>query len=101
MAFNIIVRDEVWADVQAAIEWYESKTTGLGERFFTSFEKTFAEIVKNPDHYLYITKNVRRSTIAKFPYSIHYIKKDNTLVVLGVIHRKRSNAFLRKRFRGQ
>ena len=76
-----------------------AKSAGLGERFVISFEKAVAKLIKNPEHYMYITQNVRRCTINQFPYNIHYTQKGNTIIILGVIHRKRSNAFLHRRFK--
>jgi toxin ParE1/3/4 len=101
MVFSVVVREAVWDDVDEAIEWYEEKSKGLGERFIASFEATLSKIIKNPLHYLFITKDVRRCTLKRFPYNIHFVIKENTIVILGVIHRKRSNAYLRRRFRGK
>lgn len=99
MGFNLLLRSEVEEDLEQAIGWYESKSPGLGKRFFTSFEETLSKIMQHPEHYRYITKPVRRCVISKFPYAIHYLQTDNTILVLGVIHRNRSNAFKKKRFR--
>lgn len=97
MAFNIVVRSDVWIDIESAIDWYEHEVIGLGQRFFNSFEQAKIKIVNNPYYYSFITKYVRRCPIKKFPYSILYVVEDDTIYVLAVIHRRRSNAYIRKR----
>lgn len=96
MAFNIVVRSDVWIDIESAIDWYEHEVTGLGQRFFQSFEQAKIKIVTNPYYYAFITKYVRRCPIKKFPYSILYVVEEDNIYLLAVIHRRRSNAYIRK-----
>jgi plasmid stabilization system protein ParE len=70
---------------------------GLGERFFKNFETTKEKLAIHPNHYSLITNEVRRCPIKKFPYSILYIIEEEKIIILAIIHRKRSNAFIRKR----
>jgi hypothetical protein len=70
MVFSVIIRTTVWDDVIDAVDWYEEESPGLGERFFKSFEETKDRIIKNPFHYFYITKEVRRCPFKKFPYRV-------------------------------
>lgn len=35
----------------------------------------------------------------KFPFNIHYVVEDNDIIILGLVHVKRSNAFIRRRLR--
>ncbi|MBP6686286.1 MAG: type II toxin-antitoxin system RelE/ParE family toxin [Lacibacter sp.] len=97
MAFKIVVRSDVWIDVESAIDWYNHEVTGLGQRFFQSFEQAKIKIVANPYHNSFVTKQVRRCPVKKFPYSVLYVVEEDTIYVLAVIHRRRSNAYIRKR----
>ncbi|MBX9783285.1 MAG: type II toxin-antitoxin system RelE/ParE family toxin [Chitinophagaceae bacterium] len=99
MVFNVLIRNSVWEDVVDAVDWYEEESPGLGERFFRGFEETKDRVLKNPFHYFFVTKEVRRCPFNKFPYSILYIAEPGTIVILAVIHRKRSNAFIRRKLR--
>ena len=99
MVFNIIVRSDVWIDVESAVDWYEHESNGLGQRFFQSYEKATTKILTNPYHYSYITKHVRRCPVKKFPYSVLYIVEENNIYLLAVVHRRRSNAYIRKRIK--
>ncbi|MEQ1797593.1 MAG: type II toxin-antitoxin system RelE/ParE family toxin [Lacibacter sp.] len=99
MAFNFIVRSDVWTDVESAVDWYNHEIKGLGQRFFQSFEQATIQIITNPFHYTFITKNVRRCPVKKFPYSVLYLVEENNIHILAVIHRRRSNAYIRKRIK--
>lgn len=99
MAFSVIVRNDVLTDIKSAVDWYNHELNGLGQRFFLSFEQSTNQITRNPFHYTFITKHVRRCPVRKFPYSILYIVEGNDIYILAVIHRRRSNAYIRKRIK--
>lgn len=100
MAFDVVFHLDASADLTKAILWYESKSTGLGKRFFLHFEEALLKISNHPDHYGFIiAKLVRRCVMKKFPYAVHYLHQDHRIYILGVYHIKRSNAFKRKRLR--
>jgi hypothetical protein len=42
---------------------------------------------------------VKRVLLKKFPYKLFYTYTENTVIILGVTHAKRSNAYLRKRLK--
>jgi len=51
MAFNVLVKPIVYADLDEAIDWYEHKVKGLGKRFLLQVEKARQQIQLNPYHY--------------------------------------------------
>ncbi len=99
MAFKIVVKPIVWFDLEEAITWYENERQGLGEQFFNNFEDAKEKIEINPNRYRNIIPGVKRILIKKFPYKIFYIISDNTILIIGLTHAKRSNAFVRKRLK--
>jgi toxin ParE1/3/4 len=99
MAFKIVIKPIVFSDAEEAVVYYEKKLPGLGRRFYTSFLSALNEIQLKPSTFSYIKKPVRRHLIKKFPYKIFYLTADDSIIVIGVSHAKRSNAFVRKRLR--
>lgn len=95
MAFKIIVKPIVLWDLEEAITWYESERSGLGWDFFIHFEEAKERVLANPNAYQIIIPGIRR----KFPYKIFYTISENTIFLIGLIHAKRSNAFIRKRLK--
>ena len=99
MAFKIVVKPIVFSDVEEGVLYYEKKSPGLGERFYNGFLSAVNEIQLNPFTFSYIKQPVRRHLIKKFPYKIFYLITDDSIVVIGVSHAKRSNAFVRRRLK--
>ena len=99
MAFRIIIKPIVWFDLEQAITWYEKQKIGLGRKFFYKFEEGIERIIANPYAYKNITSEVKRALLKNFPYKIFYAISENEILIIGVFHSKRSNAFVRKRVR--
>ncbi|HVC97211.1 MAG TPA: type II toxin-antitoxin system RelE/ParE family toxin [Pirellulales bacterium] len=71
-------------------DWYERRSEGLGERFMASVEETFLRIRKNPGIYLVVHDEMRRAPVAHFSYGVFYSVEQDTIVVHGVLHDRRS-----------
>ena len=99
MAFDLIIKPIVWFDLNEAIEWHEKESPGLGKRFFKSFEKTKENILRPPATYPNITPQVKRILIKNFPYKVFYTISEKKIFIIGVVHSKRSNAFIRKKLK--
>ena len=72
-----------------AVEWYESRSKGLGLRFTDEIDSTIERIKLNPELYPSIVEDIKRIQVNKFPYSIFYKIEDDTLVILRIFHNKR------------
>ena len=99
MAFELIIKPIVFDDAEEAINYYEQKLKGLGNRFYNSLLASLEEIQNSPLNYTYIKKPVRRHIVSKFPYKIYYLVSEQTIYVIGISHAKRSNAFVKSRVR--
>lgn len=99
MAFEIVVKPQTWYDLVEAMIWYDSKRENLGREFFKDFEVAMDKIKINPNAFTEILPEVRRVLIKRFPYKVFYTVSENTIYVIGVMHAKRSNVFVRDRLR--
>jgi hypothetical protein len=98
-AFEIIIKPIVFLDAEEAVKYYEKKVPGLGRRFYNSFLASLTEVETKPFVHSYLQPPVRRCKIKKFPYKIFYIINDKIIVVIGLAHAKRSNAFVKRRLK--
>lgn len=89
MKLDIRLRFEAERDIEDAAQWYESQRQGLGHEFVDSVESTLDRIRENPSAYPVVHRNSRRALIQKFPFGIHYVISENTVVVFAVIHGSR------------
>ena len=77
---------EVEEDVISSYAWYESKAPGLGEEFLRMFYASAAEIPRNPMLFQKIYGDFRRRLLPRFPYAIHFIEKNEDIIVIVLFH---------------
>ena len=100
MAFEIVFKPIALVDADEAAAWYEKELNGLGKRFLLRLSETLDKLKENPHSHLVISDPVRRILLKSFPYKILYFIKDNsTIVVIGIIHMKRSKRYYRSRMK--
>jgi plasmid stabilization system protein ParE len=85
--------DEAWE----AFRWYEDKAEGLGSEFLRAFESCLAFIQENPTASAVVRKDVRRAKLARFPYLLFYVVRDDVLSVIACFHASRNPRDLRER----
>ena len=83
------VRAKAQRDIQKAKEWYDDRRSGLGDRFLAHVAKTFKAIESSPLAFPEVERDVRRTVVKRFPYSVFYYVDDQLVSVLCVIHNRR------------
>ena len=48
MIFDLVIEPRAIHDIQDAIDYYESKQTGLGEYFYQTIDENIERLTKNP-----------------------------------------------------
>jgi len=86
MTYKLILKSRAHIDLAEAIEYYQSKRKGLGNKFLKCIHKFFDRIAKNPLHYSLKNNNFREAYIQKFPYVIIYEVIENEIVVFSVFN---------------
>lgn len=97
MAYKLIIKPLVFTDVEEAFKWYNKQIDGLGSRYYNQFWITIENIKSHPFIFSYLKAPVRKCRMKTFPYKIYYIVEKETIIILGVAHHKRSNAYIRRR----
>ena len=98
MKYTVDFRKEAHKDILEAIEWYESRSEGLGDELFIAIEKSKHFIEINPYYYEDKYKGIRKAIVARFPYILYYqIVDESRVLVYAVLHMKRSPKVWRKR----
>jgi toxin ParE1/3/4 len=88
--FNLKFTKEALFDIEEIIFWYEDKRVGLSHDFELCLEIGLAEITRNPQLIQNRYKSVKIRFINRFPFGIHYIKKEKNIIILVVFHTSRS-----------
>ena len=87
---NVVIRPEAESDIKDAYEWYEAQRKGLGEGFLLCIEEALSRASRNPEIYSVVYKDVRRVLIHRFPFGVFFIKGDENISVLAVLHARRN-----------
>lgn len=70
-AFRIVFDDRVEYDIDEAVDYYSSRATGLGNRFYTAVKNTIAAIESTP-YFQVRYNNIRCLPVKNFPYMVHF-----------------------------
>ena len=97
MKYRLIIKPEAEADLKEAYSWYEDKRTGLGYDFVLQVDAGLNFIARNPNIHPIEYKGTRKHLVKRFPYKIIYLVQNEQIIVLAVIHGRRSPALIKKR----
>lgn len=89
-SIQLRLRKKALADVRRIRTWYRKIDSVLEERFVRSLNEGLDRIEALPFGYQVVYRNTRRVLLIKFPYSIYYLIRDNSVIVLAIIHHKRN-----------
>jgi plasmid stabilization system protein ParE len=86
-------------DLQDALDWYESQSIGLEQRFSKEINERLAFITTYPEASPVRVEHFRGAQLKKFPYTIYYDFEEtqNTVHIAAVLHNKRDKNVLKER----
>jgi plasmid stabilization system protein ParE len=88
---NIEYLQPAAAELYEAISFYNIQRQGLGLEFAKEVQDTIERIKQNPEAWTTIStsKQARRCLTNRFPYGIIYQIRDNTILIVAVMHLRR------------
>jgi len=74
---------------------------GLSDRFLLKLKVSFDKILFAPSSIARFKKksDIRKYHVAGFPYKIYYLFRNDHIEVPAIVHRSRSNTFVRRKLR--
>jgi hypothetical protein len=86
VSYKVIYANEVYTDIQNAVDFYNSRGKGLGTRFFKAVKIQISKIKSNAFGFQVRYTDVRCIPINKFPYTIHYrvVTKTNIIMIIAI-----------------
>jgi len=73
-------------EVDDAVTWYDTQSSGLGTQFLDDLDRTVRRIVAYPLSCQEIEPELRRGLLSRFPYGIIYGIDDDTIIIIAVAH---------------
>ena len=77
-------------DIQEIVDYYDSKSSHITDRFLENLYAEFEIIRKNPELFQKKYRKTRVRYIKGFHFGIHYILREETVEVLAVLHTGRN-----------
>ena len=80
-----------------AIDFYESRRTGLGAAFTREVEASIQRIVEEPTRWRIIEQDVHRRLTHTFPFGILYTIEGDFVLIVAIAHGSREARYWRHR----
>jgi toxin ParE1/3/4 len=89
MTLSLRLHPGALRELHEAAAYYDAEGPGLGSVLVNEVERAFTQILRFPEAAPRVRGEVRKKSVAVFPYSVVYALTDDALVVLAVAHHAR------------
>ena len=86
---NIRFTSAAHRELAEAIEYYESKQSGLGNRFLRAVEACAERIERYPLMWAKVSPRLRRYLVHRFPFALFYRSRDDEILIVAVADLRR------------
>ena len=97
MTLRIVFRRAAKNEFNDAAVRYDEQRAGLGEEFVIEIAQAIARAAAAPERHPIVFGDIRRAVARRFPFSMHFRVRSDSLVVLAVFHRRRNPAIWQRR----
>ncbi len=84
-------------EYREAVSHYNNISGTIANQFVINVEQTIALIREQPNAWMVVSKNIRRSIVKGYPYSILYSEYSEKIYILAIAHQKRKPNYWKKR----
>ncbi len=101
MTFRTVIEGEAEKEFAEAVDFYNGREPGLGQRFARDVRDVFRRACKEPERFPRVTRLIRKAKVLDWPYSVYFSISVETseLVISTVWHGSRNPAELRRRLK--
>jgi len=101
MTFRVVIEEEAEREFAGAVDFYDEREPGLGQKFARDVCDVFKTVCKNPERFHLHSRLTRKAKVLDWPYSVYFAIKAETseLVIITVWHGARNPAELRRRLK--
>ena len=85
----LIVLPAANEEFEAAEEWYNLQSAGLGKRYKELVKQTLASVLRNPLRYQSDSLGFHRAFVKVFPYKVYYKIDGDDIIVVAFAHNHR------------
>ncbi|HXB42248.1 MAG TPA: type II toxin-antitoxin system RelE/ParE family toxin [Bacteroidia bacterium] len=99
MSFEIVFSSGAEKDFEEAADYYKQIRQGLNDDFVLCLETELEIIKRLPQIYGKAIGEARKTVLHRFPYKVYYIVRENVIIVVAIIHHKRSNRIIKQKLK--
>ena len=86
MIRKLIFEPHVPDDLAIALDYYESITVELANRFRQQVDDRLDDIAERPESFPFDIDPIRFAKLERFPYLIFFVVKPNFISILAIVH---------------
>jgi plasmid stabilization system protein ParE len=92
MVFKHIFDPKAAEQYEEAYNWYNERSDIAGDKLIIEVEEAIKKICVNPFRYRNTYKNLRETSLRKYPYSIIYLTdvSKKTVVIVSIFHHRKN-----------
>lgn len=92
-----IYHAEAFDEYREAVSHYKNISLNVANQFVINVEHGVALIREQPHAWSIVSKNIRRSIVKGYPYSIFFSEFNGKIYILAMAHQKRKPNYWKKR----
>ena len=97
MTLRVVFRRAAKREFDDAADRYDEQRPGLGEEFTFEIDQAVAKAAASPELYPIVFGDVRRTVARRFPFSVYFRIRRDSMVVLSIFHGRRNPAIWQRR----
>ena len=88
MTPRLFIEPEAAEEIQAAVDWYEARSAGLGREFMRAIRVGLAAIERQPAQFPVVHGEIRRVMLRRFPYALYFVTEPAPVAVIACAHHR-------------
>jgi plasmid stabilization system protein ParE len=89
MNLPVILRGRARREFDEAVDWYEGRQAGLGDKFTAAVQGVLDDISANPRRHPRALGEVRQGLVRGFPYCVYFREERGRIIVIAIFHASR------------
>jgi plasmid stabilization system protein ParE len=102
VTFRVIIEEEAEREFAEAVDFYDRRKPGLGQRFARELQAFFKTVSQEAARFARVSRLTRKARLPKpWPYSVYFVIKPQAseIVISTIWHDSRNPAKLRRRLK--
>jgi ParE toxin of type II toxin-antitoxin system, parDE len=99
VSLSLTLTGHVRADLSATRLWYDQQRIGHGDKFAAAFYDAVQRVLCAPTAHPRLSDRVRKCRLKGFPYSAYFHVTATELIIVALLHHRRSSEFVAEQLR--